>query len=153
MRIPFAIAALAFSATAVAAQSHAIVVLPDQVSWGLAPAVLPTGAKLAVVEGDPTAAGPYTMRLLIPDGYRIPPHFHPAPEHVTVLEGTFKVGMGEKFDAAAMKELPVGTFAALDPGMRHFAQAKGRTIIQLHGIGPWSLTYVNPADDPQKRTP
>jgi hypothetical protein len=61
--------------------------------------------------------------------------------------------MGEKFDAATMKALPAGTFAALDPGVRHFAQAEGRTIIQLHGIGPWSLTYVNPADDPQKRTP
>jgi hypothetical protein len=153
MRLTFAIAVLCFHATTVVAQTHAIVALPDQVSWGPAPALLPTGAQLAVVEGDPTVAGPYTMRLLMPDGYRIPPHFHPATEHVTVLEGTFKVGMGEKFDVATMKDLPVGTFAALDPGTRHFAQAVGRTVIQLHGTGPWSVTYVNPADDPRKRMP
>lgn len=153
MRFLLAVTALALSTTAVAAQGHAVIALPDQLSWGPAPAVLPPGAKLAVVEGDPTAAGSYTMRLLMPDGYRIPPHFHPATEHVTVLEGTFKVGMGERFDASSMTPLPSGTFAALDPGVRHYAQAQGRTIIQLHGRGPWGLTYVNPADDPRKRTP
>src|SRR5262245_51829128 len=152
MRFIFAVAALAFSATAVAAQDHAVVALPDHLSWGPAPAVLPPGAKLAVVEGNPSAAGPFTMRLLMPGGYHIPPHFHPATEHVTVLEGTFKVGMGERFNAASMKELPAGAFAALDAGVRHFAEAEGRTIIQLHGIGPWGLMYVNPADDPRKRT-
>jgi uncharacterized protein DUF4437 len=134
------------------AKAHAIVVLPDQATWGPAPAVLPPGAKLAVLEGDPTAPGPYTMRLRMPDHYRIPPHFHPSTEHVTVVQGTFKVGMGEKFDATAMTTLPVGTFAALEPGVRHFAEAEGETILQLHGDGPWSLTYVTPADDPRGRT-
>jgi ChrR-like protein with cupin domain len=132
-------------------KTHAIVALPDQLTWGPAPGVLPAGAKLAVLEGDPTAAGPYTMRLRMPDHYRIPPHFHPATEHVTVVKGTFKVGMGEKFDASALTTLPAGTFAALDPGVRHFAEAEGETILQLHGDGPWSLTYVNPADDPRKQ--
>jgi quercetin dioxygenase-like cupin family protein len=93
------------------------------------------------------------MRLQVPDRYRIPPHFHPATEHVTVLKGTFKVGMGEKFDASAMTRLPTGTFAALEPGVRHFAESEGETVIQLHGTGPWRLTYVNPADDPRQRTP
>jgi hypothetical protein len=130
--------------------AHAIVALPDRLTWGPAPAVLPAGAKLAVLEGDPTAAGPYTMRLRMPDGYRIPPHFHPATEHVTVVKGIFKVGMGEKFDASALTGLPAGTFAALEPGVRHFAEADGETILQLHGDGPWSLTYVNPTDDRQK---
>jgi quercetin dioxygenase-like cupin family protein len=93
------------------------------------------------------------MRALFPSGYRIPPHYHPVAEHVTVLKGTFKVGMGEKYDASAMTRLPTGTFAALQPGTRHFAEAEGETIVQLHGVGPWGLTYVNPADDPRKRTP
>jgi mannose-6-phosphate isomerase-like protein (cupin superfamily) len=135
------------------AAAHAIVVKPDQVTWGPAPAVLPAGAKLAVLEGNPSETGPFTMRLLVPDRYRIPPHYHPFVEHVTVVKGTFKVGMGEKYDASALADLPAGTFAALEPGTRHFAEAQGETILQLHGIGPWSLVYVNPADDPSRRTP
>jgi quercetin dioxygenase-like cupin family protein len=148
---------LAVLASAAAAQAaptpHAIVVLADQTSWGPAPAILPKGAQLAVIEGDPGKAGPFTMRLKVPDGYRIPPHFHPLVEHVTVLQGNFRVGMGEKFDAAQLTDLPVGAFAALEPGVRHFAQAGGDTVIQLHGTGPWSLTYVNPADDPRTARP
>jgi anti-sigma factor ChrR (cupin superfamily) len=125
--------------------------LPDQVVFGPAPDILPPGAKLAVLEGNPFEPGPYTMRLSVPNGYRIPPHHHPFVEHVTVIKGTFKVGMGETFDPSALSALPVGTFAALAPGVRHFAQADGETVIQLHGTGPWSLTYVNPADDPRRQ--
>ena len=132
---------------------HANVVPPDQVSYGPAPASLPAGAQLAVLEGNPSEPGPFTMRVRLPDGYRIPPHYHPVVEHVTVLEGTLQVGMGDKFDASALKPLPTGTFAALAPGTRHFAQAKGETVLQLHGIGPWKLIYVDPADDPQRKTP
>jgi hypothetical protein len=146
-------AAAAQGAPGAGDDEHAIVAQPDKISYGPAPAVLPTGAELAVLEGTPTEPGPYTMRLRVPDGYRIPPHYHPGIEHVTVLEGTFKVGMGEKFDRAALAALPAGTFAALAPGTRHFAQAQGRTVVQLHGDGPWSLVYVNPADDPRNRAP
>jgi quercetin dioxygenase-like cupin family protein len=133
--------------------SHAIVVPPDQITWGPAPAVLPAGAKVTVLEGNPNEAGPFTMRLLVPDRYRIPPHSHPVVEHVTVLKGTFKVGMGDTFDASKLASLPPGTFAALEPGTRHFAEAEGETVLQLHGTGPWSLNYVNPADDPRQRMP
>lgn len=135
-----------------AGAAHAIVVPPDQIEWGPAPPVLPAGAKVAMLEGNPSEAGPFTMRLLVPDKYRIPPHYHPVVEHVTVVKGTFKVGMGEKYDAAALVALPAGTFAALEPGTRHFAEAQGETILQLHGVGPWALVYVNPADDPRHRT-
>jgi hypothetical protein len=131
---------------------HAIVATPDAIKWASAPASLPAGAKLAVLEGDPSKAGPFTMRLSLPAGYRIPPHFHPVTEHVTVTDGTFYVGMGETFDAAKASALPTGTFAALEPGMRHFAFTKGATIVQLHGVGPWALTYVNPADDPRNKS-
>jgi quercetin dioxygenase-like cupin family protein len=132
---------------------HAVVALPDKIAFGPAPAILPPGAQLAVMEGNPAEAGSYTMRLRAPSGYRIPPHFHPAFEHVTVIRGTFKVGMGDKFDPSKMTALPAGAFAALAPGVRHYAQTEGETVIQLHGTGPWTLTYVNPSDDPRQRTP
>ena len=89
------------------------------------------------------------MRLSMPDGYRIPPHFHPADEHVTVISGKFQVGMGDTFDAAKLSTLPAGTFGMIPAGMHHFARAKGATVLQLHGTGPWKLTYVNPADQPK----
>jgi hypothetical protein len=136
-----------------AVSPHAIVAQPDKITWGPAPAALPKGAKAAVLEGDPSQPGPFTMRVLLPDRYRIPPHFHPMVEHVTVLAGAFKVGMGETFDAGSMSVFPTGTFAALEPGTRHFAEAQGRTILQLHGVGPWDITYVNPADDPRTAAP
>jgi quercetin dioxygenase-like cupin family protein len=145
-------AALAQGAPATPTQ-HATIVQPDQVNYGPAPASLPAGAELAILEGKPSEPGPFTMRLRLPDGYRIPPHYHPAIEHVTVLEGTFKVGMGEKFDASALTPLKAGTFGALAPGTRHFAQAQGRTVVQVHGVGPWKLVYVNPADDPRNKQP
>lgn len=140
--------------TAAAAQSgnpHAIVVTPNVIQWGPAPDILPQGAQAAVLEGDPSKPGPFTLRLLLPANYRIPPHYHPVTEHVTVIEGTFSVGMGDTFDASMATELPVGTFAALEPGVRHFALTKGRAVIQLHGVGPWGLVYVDPADDPRKK--
>jgi len=135
-----------------AAAEHAVVVPPSSVTWGAAPAALPAGAKAAVLEGDPTQPGLFALRLWLPDGYTIPPHFHPAAEHVTVIEGTFLVGMGEQFDASKLAELPSGTFGLIPPGMKHFARAKGVVVLQLHGTGPWGLTYVNPADDPRRRT-
>jgi quercetin dioxygenase-like cupin family protein len=147
-----------FSGVAVAqgapsqAPAHAVVVQPDQVTWSPAPPSFPAGAKAAVLEGDPKQPGPFTMRVSFPDGYRIAPHFHPAVERVTVIQGTVRLGMGDKFDAAAFTSLPAGAFVAMQPGTRHFAQAQGNTIIQLNGIGPWKLTYVNAADDPQKQT-
>jgi quercetin dioxygenase-like cupin family protein len=124
---------------------------PPEVKWAAAPASLPSGAQGAVLQGDPAKPGPFTMRLKLPDGYRIPPHYHPAIEHITVLQGTFALGMGEQVDAAKEKPLVAGSFAFMPPGMRHFARAQGETIVQLHGTGPWGITYVNPADDPRKK--
>ena len=126
-----------------------IMLTPDEATWGAAPPGLPAGAEVAVLEGDPSAPGPFTMRAKFPDGYTIPPHFHPADEHVTVLQGTFLMGMGDKFSDSSMKALGVSSFAVMPKGTRHFAQAKGDTIVQVHGIGPWGITYVNPSDDPR----
>jgi hypothetical protein len=128
-----------------------IMVTPSTVTWGPGPASIPAGAQAAVLEGDPTKPGPFTLRLKLPDGYRIAPHYHPADERVTVIQGTFGMGMGEKFDQAAGRELAAGSFAVMPTGTRHFVWTKGETIVQLHGIGPWGLTYVNSADDPRKK--
>lgn len=124
---------------------------PDAPTYGPAPAILPEGAKLAVLEGNPMKPETFTMRLWMPAGYRIPPHFHPAWEHVTVVKGSFHVGMGSKFDESKEAAvLQTGAFGALPPGMRHFAWTNEETVIQLHGVGPWQLRYVNPADNPAK---
>ena len=153
MRCVLALVILALPIASVAAQAQkAVVVTPDATKWGPAPAMLPAGAKLAVLDGDPTKPGLFTMRLSMPDGYRIPPHFHPVDEHVTVVSGKFQVGMGDSFDGAKLSTLPAGSFGMIPAGMRHFAQAKGATVLQLHGTGPWKLTYVNPADQPRPET-
>ena len=91
------------------------------------------------------------VRLKMPAGYKIAPHWHPTDEHVTVVSGTFALGMGEKFDKATMKGLPAGGYAFLPAEMRHFAMATTAATIQVEGPGPFVLTYVNPADDPSKR--
>jgi quercetin dioxygenase-like cupin family protein len=156
-RFAIAILAVGVGQTQVRAQAAAsdhaaaVVVPAGTAKFGPAPDILPAGATLAVLEGDPTKAGTYTMRLSMPDGYTIPPHVHPSDEHVTVVQGTFLVGMGGTLDASKFTPLPVGSFGMLPPGMQHYARAKGRTVIQLHGAGPWSLTYVNASDDPRKK--
>ena len=120
-----------------------------KIQWKDGPASLPAGARFAVLEGDPTKEGFFTMRLWLPDGFKVQPHWHPKVEHVTVISGTFNIGMGEKFDQATTREMPAGTFGFWPAEMRHFAWTKGETIIQLHGIGPWMITYVNASDDPR----
>ena len=125
--------------------------LPTDLDWKDGPPSLPSGAKLAVLEGDPTKEGLFTVRLLLPDGYKIPPHTHPKVEHITVISGTFHLGMGETFDQSAGQTMPAGTFGHWPAGMKHFAWTTGETVIQLHGIGPWMINYVNPADDPRTK--
>lgn len=135
--------------SAAPASAH-VMINPMELKWGDPPAVLGKGAKLAVLSGDPGAAGPYTIRLKLPAGYKISPHWHPTDENVTVIAGTFSLGQGEKFDRASMKTLTAGGYALLPAEMRHFAWTKGGATIQVHGMGPFVLNYVNPADDPSQ---
>jgi hypothetical protein len=122
---------------------------PADVPWGAAPAFVASGAQLAVLEGNPGAAsGDYTIRLKMPAGYRIAPHWHPQRENVTVISGTFKVGMGDQFDESKMGTFPAGSFAFLDPDMHHYAMASGEVVVQVHGTAPLQFNYVNPSDDP-----
>jgi len=123
---------------------------PDNMKWGPAPPVFQPGAEMAVLQGDPGAEGPYTVRLKMPDGYKIMPHWHPTTENVTVISGTFHLGTGSTFDESKGAEMPAGSFGFIGPHMQHYAWATGETVVQVHGMGPFKLTYVNPADDPSK---
>lgn len=134
-----------------AAQSRHIMAAPDSLAWGPAPASLPAGAQAAVLEGDPAKPGAFTLRIKMPDGYTIAPHWHPADEHVTVMQGTFVMGPGEKIDRSNGHALVAGSFAMMPAGTRHFAWTKGETIIQLHGTGPWGITYVHASADPRRQ--
>jgi quercetin dioxygenase-like cupin family protein len=122
---------------------------PTTIEWKEGPASLPPGAKMALLEGDPTKEGPFVMRLQFPDGYHVPPHTHPKTERVTVISGAGYLAAGETLDRNSAKKLPAGSFGYWPAGMKHAAWFEGETVIQLHGIGPWQINYVNPADDPR----
>jgi quercetin dioxygenase-like cupin family protein len=123
---------------------------PQQVKWGPAPSLVPKGAQAAVLAGDPFKEGSeYTLRLKMPAGYKIPPHWHPRDENVTVLSGTLGAGLGDKFDKSKGKLFKTGGFVRMPKEMHHYAWAVGPTMIQVHGEGPFAFIYVNPADDPR----
>jgi quercetin dioxygenase-like cupin family protein len=121
------------------------------VEWRDAPASLERGAQVAVLEGNPAEAGVFTMRIRMPDGFLIAPHWHPNVERVTVLSGTFRLGSGDVVDRAATTALGPGSYTSMPPGMRHFAIAEGETVIQLTSNGPWVINYVRVEDDPRRR--
>ena len=128
-----------------------IMVMPSDIKWVAAPAGLPPGSKAAVIEGNPSAAGLFTMRLKIPANYKIMPHWHPADEHITVLKGTCYMGMGDKFDKKAAMMMPTGAFAVMKTRTHHYFFTKEECIIQVHAMGPWGITYINAADDPRNK--
>ena len=130
--------------------AHHMMATPDELKWADVPSV-PAGAKVAVIEGPLNEEGPITFRLKFPADYKLPAHWHPGIEHVTVISGTFHMGAGDKLDASKTKPLPVGSVAIMQPKTHHFAWTKEETIVQVHGVGPWAITYVNPADDPRKK--
>lgn len=123
----------------------------DAVKWQDGPPSLPKGAKFAVLEGDPREEGLFTMRLRLPDGFQIKPHFHPAPERITVVSGTFHLGRGDKFDSAKGMALPAGAYSLMPADMWHYAWATGDTVLQITGFGPWQIVYLDPRDDPRKQ--
>jgi quercetin dioxygenase-like cupin family protein len=123
---------------------------PNQIKWEPGPPSLLPGAEMAVLEGDPGKPGFFAMRLRFPDGYRVMPHWHPKQERVTILSGTLNLGMGDTYDASKTHALTAGSYSTMPAGMRHFANAKGVTELQLATNGPWGIHYVNRADDPRK---
>lgn len=118
--------------------------------WGSAPAVFPSGAKMAVVSGDPSKPAPFVVRLEFRDGYTIAPHYHPTDEVVTVRQGSLLVGMGDSVDVAMAEHFKPGQRGSIKAGMHHWARARGHTQIEVSAMGPFQLTYVHPSDDPQK---
>ncbi len=145
------LAVLAFAGTATAESAHHHQFIePAALKWAPVPS-LPPGAQIAVIEGPMNEAVPFTIRLKFPADYRIPPHTHPAVERVTVLSGTFHLGAGDAFDAGKARAIPAGGMVIMPAQSRHYAWTAGETVVQLHGTGPWGITYVNPADDPRSR--
>ena len=144
---------LAGVAAALVAAPPATAQKTAKLNWGPAPAVFPAGAKMAVVSGDPSKSGPFTIQLSMPKGYRIAPHYHPSDETVTVKKGVFAYGMGDKVDKKAMKTMTKGQSGTLPANMHHYGQAKGKTVVEVSSTGPFAMTYVNPADDPSKPRP
>ena len=150
MRTPWLFLPLVFAASPVHAQA---VHSTSDTKWGPPPPFLPSAAQASVVQGDPGAAGEYTIRLQMPDGYIIPPHYHPTDENVTVLSGTLMLGMGDEIDRRTADRLTGGGFAVAKANAHHYAIAVGPTVVQVHEMGPFAITYVRAADDPRAPRP
>jgi len=120
-------------------------------NWGPAPDAFPAGAKMAVERGDPSKAETFVVRLSFPAGYKIPPHFHPTDEHVRIYKGEFLVGMGDKLDATKTMKMSAGDTGTVGATKHHYAIARVATELSVRAMGPFSMTYVNAADDPRKK--
>ena len=141
-----------FTTVAIAQKPAHVMENLDRAKWGPAPPMLPPGAQIEVLAGDPSKAAPYTVRLKFPANYDIPAHSHPTDENVSVVAGELFMGMGNKFDRKAGVGLGVGGFALMPANANHFAYTKGETTILLYGQGPVEFKYVNAADDPRTKT-
>jgi quercetin dioxygenase-like cupin family protein len=147
--IPISLALLFAAAVAHAEGAAHQTRAPSDIRWGDAPPLFPKGAKLAVLYGDPSKAGLFIVRLALPAGYKIAPHTHPTDENVTIVSGSVAFGMGDKLDPGA-RALPAGSFVSMPAQMHHFAIARTAAVVEVAAMGPFAMTYVNPADDPSK---
>lgn len=153
LRLSFLTAAVALIAATVASSQTAMPmhhVSAKSITWG--PSPIP-GVQLAVLAGDPSKSGEFTLRLKMPDGWKVPPHWHPGDENLTVIQGTFLIASGEKYDVAALKPMVTGDYTFMPKEMRHYALTKGETVVQVSGLGPFVINYVNPEDEPKNRKP
>jgi hypothetical protein len=135
-------------ATTQPAPEH-VIYMPDDLKWVDGPPSLPKGAQVVTLTGDPAAAGPFTIRIMVPAGYKVPPHFHPADENLTVLSGDLFMAVGDTWDESKGHILGKAAFSIMPKGMHHYAWSVSGAVLQVHGMGPWGITYVNPADDPR----
>jgi uncharacterized RmlC-like cupin family protein len=150
-RVMFALGLLLVGGATAFVQEMRMPINAGDVKWGPAPSVFPAGAQIAVISGDPFKEGLYVVRLKMPADYKIPAHNHPTSEYVTVLSGDFHIGMGDKLDAQKGQLLRAGGFAEAPAKMNHYAWSTSETVVQVHGQGPFAITYVDPADDPSKK--
>jgi hypothetical protein len=133
-----------------AAEGQAFVSAKD-IQWGPAPPFLPKGAKVAILQGDPSKPGPFVLRLMTPPRYKIAPHWHSQDEYLTVISGTLYIGTSDTFEPSRARGLTAGGFHYLPAKSHHFAYSKTATVVQVNGNGPFDITYVHPADDPRKQ--
>jgi quercetin dioxygenase-like cupin family protein len=126
-------------------------VISQDLKWGPPPPVFAKGAQMAVLAGDPSKSGQFVIRLKVPAGYTVAAHHHPTDEYVTVIDGDFSLGMGDRLDQAKGAALAAGGFAMAPANMNHYAWSKGGAVIQVSAAGPFVMVYVNPADDPTRR--
>ena len=144
-----AIAAPLLLLAKVALGDHQTLTSGSKIKWGPPPPAFPQNAKFALIDGDPASTGLVTVRVIMPAGYTVPPHWHPTDEHVTVLSGSLSLGMGDTIDKAHATTLKTGGYAVAPANMHHYAFTTGGATIQIHMVGPFGITYVNPADDPR----
>jgi len=137
-------------ASGAAPASH-VMVAPAAITWGDPPPSLPPGSRMAVLAGDPSKPGPFVIRAQVPAGYKVPPHWHPTDENLTILSGTVALGMGDTWDESKMQSVPSGGLVVLPGAMRHSFMARTASTFQVHGMGPFAVNYVNPSDDPSKK--
>ena len=131
-----------------------IVAAPAQaktLKWGAAPPSLPSGAQMAVVKGDPGAKGMFTLQLKMPADYAVPAHWHPTNETVKVLSGKIHYGMADKLDMTKAKTLTAGHSVTMKAKMNHWVHAPAPATLQVSGMGPFAITYVDPKDDPRTK--
>jgi quercetin dioxygenase-like cupin family protein len=131
--------------------SKHIMLNQTDMQWGGAPPALPAGAKLTVLQGDPSKEEPFVVRLEFPADYKIAAHWHPTTENVTVLQGTLYMGAGEKLDETNATVINTGGFASMPAKYAHYAFTKEGCTVQIHAMGPFVLNYINRADDPSKK--
>ena len=148
----FTLILLLGTATGAVADDMKMPVNASQIKWEPAPNFVPKGAQIAVLSGDPSKDGLYVVLLKLPAGYKIPAHNHPTMEMVTVISGNFHLGMGDKLDEKKGMQLTAGGYAEAPAKMNHFAWASSPTVVQIHGQGPFAITYANPADDPRGKS-
>jgi hypothetical protein len=140
----------AAKAPAAAMKPTHVIMSEGDLKWGDAPPSFPAGAKMVVLQGDPGKPGMFTIRLKVPDGYKVAAHWHPTTENLTVISGTFNLGTGDKLDEKSTTAMTAGAFGSMPAKMHHYAWTKGATEVQVSAMGPFKLIYVNPADDPSK---
>ena len=126
-----------------------IIVLPDNIEWSEAPRGMPTGYEQAMIKGNPRVREVFTFRAKIQANWKAMPHFHPADEHITILEGSGYIGFGEEYNEEIAVEMPKGAFITVKAGSVHYFFTRGLCVIQVHGMGPQKITYINIDDDPR----
>jgi len=138
----FSVAALERGVAFVAPPQAHTMTSPESLKWE------PAGAPIsrAVLSGSPDTEGsPFVIRIKMADGVKVPPHWHPVDEHLTVISGTFHMGVGEKFDESLATAMRPGSYSVMPKEVRHYAWATGETIVQLHGVGPFKTVFVGQA--------